>query len=140
MILNVDFPATFLDYAGVDVPYDWQGTSFRPLLEGRTPEDWRTAMYYRYWMHLAHHNVYAHYGLRTERYKMIYYYADALGQPGTIDDSRPPEWELFDLQTDPQEMRSVYDDPAYADTVRSLTDELHRLQAEVGDEPHPSDR
>jgi arylsulfatase A-like enzyme len=139
MILNVDFPATFLDYAGVDVPYEFQGTSFRPLLAGRTPADWRTAMYYRYWMHLAHHNVYAHYGLRTDRYKLIYYYAEALGQPGAIDDSRPPEWELFDLERDPQEMCSVYDDPAYAGVVRSLTDELHRLQAAVGDEPHPSD-
>ena len=139
MILNVDFPATFLDYAGVDVPYEFQGTSFRPLLAGRTPADWRTAMYYRYWMHLAHHNVYAHYGLRTDRYKLIYYYAEALGQPGAIDDGRPPEWELFDLERDPQEMCSVYDDLAYAEVVRSLTTELHRQQAAVGDEPHPSD-
>lgn len=135
MILNVDFGPTFLDYAGIPMPNEWQGRSIRPLLRGETPADWRTAVYYRYWMHLAHHNVYAHYGVRTERYKLIYYYAEALGQPGAIDDPKPPEWELFDLQEDPMEMHSVYDDPAYAPIVRDLTAELYRLQAEVGDKP-----
>ncbi len=135
MILNVDFPVTFLDYAGVPAPEAMQGTSFRPLLNGVTPEAWQTSMYYRYWMHLAHHNVYAHYGVRTLRYKLIYYYADALGQPGAIDDPRPPEWELFDLESDPHELHNVYHDPAYADVVRTLTGELSRLQAKVGDEP-----
>ena len=71
--------------AGIDQPDRFQGRSFRPLLEGSTPEDWPEIMYYRYWMHLAHHHVYAHYGVRTHRYKLIYYYADALGQPGAID-------------------------------------------------------
>jgi arylsulfatase A-like enzyme len=134
MVLNLDFAQTFLDYAGVE-PHDGvQGRSARAVLRGDTPDDWRTAMYYRYWMHLAHHNVYAHYGIRTQRHKLIYYYADALGASGAIDDPRPPEWELFDLEADPQEMRSVYADPSYADTVRDLKDELHRLQAHFGDE------
>jgi hypothetical protein len=93
-------------------------------------------MYYRYWMHLTHHNVYAHYGVRTLRYKLIYYYADALGQPGAIDDSKEPEWELFDLEQDPCELNSVYSDPAYADVVKELKAELRRLQEEVGDEPY----
>ncbi|TEU09361.1 MAG: DUF4976 domain-containing protein [Anaerolineales bacterium] len=136
IILNVDFPPTFLDYAGIDVPDEMQGRSFRPLLNGELPEGWQTTMYYRYWMHLAHHNVYAHYGVRTLRYKLIYYYADALGQPGAIDDPREPEWELFDLDSDPSELCSVYDDPAYADVVRELKEELGRLQAQVGDEPY----
>ena len=78
-------------------------------------------MYYRYWMHLAHHGVYAHYGVRTKRYKLIYYYADALGQLGAIDDPKEPEWELFDLEKDPHELNSVYHDPAYADVVAELT-------------------
>lgn len=136
LILNLDFPATFLDYAGLDLPDEMQGRSFRPLLQGHTPADWRTAMYYRYWMHLAHHNVYAHYGVRTLRYKLIYYYADALGQPGAIDDPRAPEWELFDLAADPYELYNVYYDPRYAAVVHELTDELHRLQAYYGDEPY----
>jgi len=140
IILNVDFPPTFLDYAGIDIPDEMQGRSFRALLNGELPEDWQTTMYYRYWMHLAHHNVYAHYGVRTLRYKLIYYYADALGQPGAIDDPREPEWELFDLDSDPSELCSVYDDPAYADVVRELKEELHRLQAQVGDEPYEKER
>ena len=136
MILNVDFPLTFLDYAGIDPPEEMQGTSFRRLLNGGTPEGWQTSMYYRYWMHLAHHNVYSHYGVRTLRHKLIYYYADALGQEGAIDDSRPPEWELFDLEKDPCELNNVYHDPAYADTVTELKAELDRLQQQVGDEPY----
>jgi len=136
MILNVDFPVTFLDYAGVDIPDSMQGVSFRPLLKGQVPEGWQASMYYRYWMHLSHHHVYAHYGVRTLRYKLIYYYADALGQPGAIDDPKEPEWELFDLEKDPYELYSVYDDPAYERVVRELKLELHRLQEMVGDEPY----
>jgi arylsulfatase A-like enzyme len=140
MVLNLDFPELFLDLAGVDIPDDMQGRSFRPLLQGETPDDWRDAMYYRYWMHKAHHNVYAHYGVRTKRYKLIYYYADALGQAGAIDETYEPEWELFDLEADPYELNNVVDDPAYAETVRELKDLMHRLQAEVGDERYDKDR
>ena len=136
MILNVDFPTTFLDFAGVDVPGHFQGCSIRPLLEGDTPEDWRKSIYYRYWMHLTHHHVYAHYGIRTHDYKLIYYYADALGQPGTVDDTRAPEWELFDLKKDPYELQNVYGDPDYSATLRSLRIELRALQLDVGDEPY----
>ena len=139
MILNVDFAPTFLDYAGIDVPEEFQGTSFRSLLEGETPEGWQTSMYYRYWMHLAHHHVYAHYGIRTHKHKLIYYYADALGQGGAIDDTKEPEWELFDLEKDPMEMNSVYGDPAYADVTAELKAEMHRLQAEVDDERYVKD-
>lgn len=139
MILNVDFPATFLDCAGVELPEEMQGSSFRPLLNGKLPPKWQNSMYYRYWMHLAHHNVYAHYGVRTLRYKLIYYYADALGQKGAIDDARPQEWELFDLDKDPHEIHSVYRDPAYKDVVKSMKNELCRLQAKVGDTPYKRD-
>ncbi len=140
IMLNVDFAPTFLDFAGIDAPEAFQGQSFRPLLRGETPPDWRQSMYYRYWMHKAHHNVYAHYGLRTRRYKLIYYYNDALGQPGAIDETYDPEWELFDLERDPHELNSVYDDPAYADVVEDLKEELHRLQRGLGDERYPKDR
>ena len=78
--------------------------------------------------------------MRTDRYKLIYYYSDALDQPGAIDESYEPEWELFDLQTDAAEMVSVYEDPAYAQVREELTVELHRLQAEVGDERYFKDR
>ena len=136
MILNVDFAQTFLDYAGIEAPERMQGNSFRSLLQGQAPAGWQQSMYYRYWMHLAHHNVYAHYGVRTLQHKLIYYYADALGQPGAIDDSREPEWELFDLEKDPSELNSVYNDPAYEDVVTELKAELRRLQEKVGDLPY----
>ena len=134
MALNIDFAETWLDYAGLSIPDDMQGTSLRPILNGETPDDWRTSMYYRYWMHLSHHYVPAHYGIRTHRYKLIYYYGEALGTTGSIDEPKEPEWELFDLEKDPNEMCSVYDDPAYADIVTELTEELYRLKAEAGDE------
>jgi arylsulfatase A-like enzyme len=142
MALNVDFAQTFLDYAGVDADERMQGASFRPLAQGETPDDWQTTMYYRYWMHLAHHHVYAHYGVRTLTHKLIYYYADGMGTPGSADDPKPPEWELFDLRSDPLELNSVYDDPAYADAVVELKTELARLQSSVGDEAydHPTAR
>ncbi len=133
MILNVDFAPLFLDLAGVDVPAEMQGHSLRPLLNGKTPDDWRQAMYYRYWMHKAHHNVYAHYGIRTLQHKLIYYYADALGQAGTIDERYEPEWELFDLAQDPHELNNVVANPHYAETVTQLKAQLHALQAAFGD-------
>lgn len=136
MALNVDFPCTFLDYAGVPIPENMQGVSLRTIWEGGTPEGWRTSMYYRYWMHLdAHHNVYSHYGIRTERFKLIYYYAEALGTLGSVDEQRPPEWELFDLANDSSEMNNVYADPDYAQIVVELKAELRSLQLAVLDEP-----
>ena len=137
MALNLDFAPTLLDLAGVASPPDMQGRSLRPFLRGETPTGWRTSMYYRYWMHMAHLGVYAHYGVRTERHKLIYYYAEALDATGAIDDPRPPEWELFDLEKDPMEMNSVYDDPSYGGIVRELKAELARLRNEAQDERTP---
>lgn len=139
IVLNLDFAPLFLDLAGVPVPQHFQGRSFRPLLRGATPDDWRQAMYYRYWMHKSEHNVFAHYGIRTKKHKLIYYYADALGQPGAADAACEPEWELFDLLKDPRELHNVHDDPAYAGIVADLKRELHRLQEEVGDERYFKD-
>ena len=138
MILNLDFAQTFLDCTNVDQTDEMQGRSFRPLMNGKTIEDWRTSMYYRYWMHLAHHHVYAHYGLRTHDHKLIYYYADGLGTPGSADDPKPPEWELFDLKKDPHEINSVYDNPDYSEIQAQLTSELYQLQSQFGDQPYQS--
>ncbi len=140
MVLNVDFARTFLDYAGIDPPDRMQGSSFRPLLNGNLPGDWRSSMYYRYWMHGAHHGVWAHYGLRTLDHKLIYYYNDPLGQEGAIEDPHEPEWELFDLRKDGSEMISTYHDPAYVAVVSDLTREMHDLQARLGDRPYHLDR
>ena len=133
MALNVDFAQTFLDYAGVQAPGTMQGQSLRPLFEGAVPNGWRTAMYYRYWMHLAHHNVCSHYGIRTLRHKLIYYYGEALGTTGSVDKSWEPEWELFDLEKDPMELNNVYGDPASAEAVEDLKTQMYQLQSDVGD-------
>ena len=138
MILNLDFAQTFLDCTDVNQTDEMQGRSFRPLMNGKIVEDWRASMYYRYWMHLAHHHVYAHYGLRTHDHKLIYYYADGLGTPGSADDPKPPEWELFDLKKDPQEINSVYDNPDYSEIQAQLTSELYQLQSQFGDQPYQS--
>ncbi|WP_020577860.1 sulfatase [Actinopolymorpha alba] len=136
MALNIDFAQTFLDYAGLEALPRMQGRSLRPVLREERPADWRTSFYYRYWEHdEPGHHVPAHYGVRTERYKLVYYYGDGLGLPGTSDRITPPEWELFDLERDPAELRSVHDDPAYADVRQELEVELARLQKEFGDEP-----
>ncbi|MFE3448949.1 sulfatase [Nonomuraea sp. NPDC059194] len=134
---NVDFAQTFLDFAGAEAHPRMQGRSLRPLLRGERVADWRTSVYYRYWEHDdGIHHVWAHYGVRTERHKLVYYYADGLGLPGTSNQVFAPEWELFDLESDPWELRSVHDDPAYTDVRRELAAELARIQAEIGDKPH----
>jgi arylsulfatase A-like enzyme len=134
IVVNVDFAETFLDYAGLSVPGDMQGRSLRPLLQGGTPEDWRSSMYYRYWMHRAHFNIAAHFGVRTKRHKLIYYYGLPLDARGARPRATRPEWELFDLEKDPMEMNNVYDDHAYADVVKELKIELIRLRKELEDD------
>jgi arylsulfatase A-like enzyme len=120
MILNVDFAPTFLQYAGVPVPPEIQGRSFVPLLEGQTTSAWRKSMYYRYYHYPGDHQVQQHYGVRTERYKLIYFH-------------RLDQWELFDFQKDPRELNNVYADPANAETIVNLKAELQRLRAELQD-------
>jgi arylsulfatase A-like enzyme len=133
IVLNVDFAETFLDYAGLSMPPDMQGRSLRPLLGG-APKDWRSSMYYRYWMHRAHFNVAAHFGVRTKSHKLIYYYGLPIDAKGARPRPTRPEWELFDLEKDPMEMNNVYGKPAYAHIVEKLKNELLRLRKELEDE------
>ena len=137
--MNVDFASLILDLAGLPVPESFQGRSFLPLLEGKTPSDWRDAMYYRYWTHRRGHNVFAHYGIRTKRYKLIYYYGDGLGLPWNCEEKETPEWELFDLEKDPYELKNVYNDPEYSEVVKELKNKLNKLQKELGDTPYHSE-
>jgi arylsulfatase A-like enzyme len=121
MVLNVDFAPTLLAAAGLKVPAEMQGRNFLPLLEGERTADWRKSMYYRYYHYPQHHRVQPHYGVRTERYKLIYF-------------NKIDQWELFDLRKDPHEMKNVYKDPAYAETLKELKAELYRLKKELKDE------
>ncbi len=123
LAMNVDFASTFLDFAGAEIPEDIQGRSLRPVMEneGRTPEDWRDAVYYHYYEYPAEHSVKRHYGIRTDRYKLIHFYNDV------------DEWELYDLEADPKEMHNVYDSPDYADVRVSLHELLLETQRQYGD-------
>jgi arylsulfatase A-like enzyme len=121
MVMNLDFAETFLDIAGVKVPAEMQGVSFKPILEGQDPADWRKSVYYHYYEFPTPHHVHPHLGVRTDRYKLIHFY--------TID-----AWELFDLEKDPHEMKSVYKDPAYASVVADMKKELKRLMEQYQDD------
>ncbi len=122
LVLNLDIAPTLLDVAGLPVPEGMQGRSLRPLWRGQAPADWRTAFYYRYYEYPQPHRVLPHYGVRTQRYKLIHY-------PTT------GEWELFDLQEDPHEQRNVFAEPSYADIAKDLKALLTKLQSELGDKP-----
>jgi len=133
---NVDFAPTFLDYAQTVIPNYMQGTSLRPILEQIADESWQDVAYHRYWMHKDYfHNAFAHYGIRDERYKLIYWYNAALDQPGAHDGSEPPEWELFDCEKDPHELNNVAQDPAYRVIFTQMLAKLDAKMAEIGDIP-----
>ena len=133
---NVDFAQTFLDYAGVLEPSFMQGRSMRAVLEGRTPEEWDQLAYHRYWMHNdAFHGAWAHYGIRDQRYKLIYWYNKALDQHGAKDNGAPPEWELFDCEQDPHELWNLADDPEQAAVFDMMRAKLDAKMAQIGDLP-----
>ena len=136
IVLNIDFAPMFLDYAGEKTPEQMQGESFRKNAAGKTPADWRKSMYYRYWMHAdGAHNVTANYGIRTDRYKLIFYYGQPLGMAGTKDTPvAPADWELYDLKTDPSEMKNIYNDPKNKELIKELKTELLLLKKKYGDE------
>lgn len=114
---NLDFAPTFLDYAGADIPAEMQGKSMRGILrQGSGGQDFRNAVYYHYYDFPAFHMVKRHYGVRNDRYKLMHFYDD-------ID-----QWEMYDLQQDPQEIHNLYDDPAYADIREDLHRSLKALQ------------
>lgn len=120
LVQNLDFAPTFLDYAGIKIPEDMQGESFRDLVAQKTGE-WRDAVYYTYYEYPSVHMVKRHYGVATKRYKLMHFYYD-------ID-----EWELYDLEKDPSEMNNVYDDPAYAEVKENMHKRLEELRAKYGD-------
>jgi arylsulfatase A-like enzyme len=118
LALNADFAPLFLDLAGLPIPADMQGRSLRPLLQAGPPPGWRTSFYYRYYHDPGDHNTRAHYGVRTETHKLIYFW-------------KKNQWECYDLVHDPYELKNIYDDPAQAGTVAKLKAELYRLKKEL---------
>jgi arylsulfatase A-like enzyme len=119
-VLNLDVAPTFLNLANIAIPGDMQGESMKTLLETGKAKGWRKELYYHYYE--KSFGATAHYGIRTERYKLIHFY-----DPGN-------SWELYDLKKDPNEMQNLYDDPAYSVTVVKLKEQLRALQLKYKDQ------
>ena len=120
LVQNIDFAPSLLEAAGVEPPASMHGRSFLPLLSGATPADWRRSLYYHYFEYPEPHRVAPHYGVRTERWKLIHYYDRGEG-------------ELFDLEQDPLELHSLYGRPEVAEVQRELEAEIRRLQEQYGE-------
>ncbi|MFC1758346.1 sulfatase, partial [Planctomycetota bacterium] len=134
IVNNVDFAPTVLELAGItDQPSEFQGRSFVGNLEGKTPLDWPDATYYRYWMHMTHHDNPAHYGIRTKTHKLIFFYGLPLDAKGALQEPTPAHWELYDLVNDPHEMNNLYGQPDQAAIANRLKRELLKLKKKIGD-------
>jgi arylsulfatase A-like enzyme len=128
MVQNLDFAQTFLEVAGVVPNEDMQGESLVPLLKGEKEKWDRDAVYYHYYEYPAVHAVKRHYGIATEKYKLMHFYYDV------------DEWELYDRKNDPQEVNNVYDDPANAAIVKELKEKLEKLRVKYKDSEALSDQ
>jgi len=121
LVQNLDYAETFLELADAAIPADMQGKSLVPLLRGETPADWRQSIYYHYYEYPSVHMVPKHRGVRNHRYKLMHFY-------------QFDEWEFYDLAADPDELQNCYDDPAYADAVKIMKQELERLRVHYEDD------
>lgn len=121
LLLNIDFAPTMLELAGISTPEDMQGTSFVSQLD-MDPNDVRDAVYYHYYEYPKWHKVQPHYGIRTNRFKLIHFYYSM------------DEWELYDLDKDPNEMNNLYANPKYKKLIKQLKKKLKALQVEYKDD------
>ena len=148
LINNTDFAPTMIDFGGGKAPDAMQGKSFARTLNGKEQLEWREATYYRYWMHMAHKlGNPAHFGIRTKRYKLIFFYGVDFEDPPRMnywgsqaDVVTPPGWELYDLEKDPSEMNNLYSDPEYDGLIEGLKNKLKSVREELDetdrDYPH----
>lgn len=120
MVQNLDFAQTFLDAAGIKAPADMQGESLIPILKGKG-QNFRDAAYYHYYEYPGIHAVKRHYGIVTEKYKLVHFYHDV------------DEWELYDRMNDKSEMKNVYNDPKYAKIKAELHKKLTALRIKYKD-------
>lgn len=126
LMANIDVAPTLLDMAGIAIPEMMQGMSQKGLLYGEADPVLRDSVYFRYWMHRAHrHDNPAHYGIRTDRYKLLFYYGLPLDAAGAKEETSPPGWELYDMIEDPLEMKNVYGDQTYAHVVKAMKEKLY---------------
>lgn len=140
LVQNLDFAPTLLDAAGVGIPSDIQGRSFLSIAKGAPSSDWRDAVYYRYWMSRGHFNIPGHLGVRTKRYKLIYFYDNPVGPDGKAlvngarANVRDPFWEFYDIADDPLEVRNLYHEPAHEGLIRALKERIVQLRKQYGDD------
>ena len=132
IVNNTDFAPTILALAGAKAPAAMQGRDMSDVLRGRDKAG-RSATYYRYWMHMTHHDNPAHYGIRTPTHKLIFFYGQPLDARGALKQPTEPYWELYDLRLDPQELHNVYGNPEYSDVTRDLKATLLALKKDAGD-------
>ncbi len=133
IINNTDFAPTILELAGVEkTPEYMQGHSFVAALKGHPkPVEWRTYTYYRYWMHMAHSlRVPAHFGIRSDRYKLIFFYGSDYREKIK---QTPVAWEFYDLEKDPMEMNNLYNNPEYIEIIESMKVELKNTRVELNE-------
>jgi arylsulfatase A-like enzyme len=120
LVQNLDFASTFMDFAGIDIPSDIQGESFRKLVNN-TDTTWRDFAYYTFYEYPGEHNVNRHYGITTKRYKLIHFYYDE------------DNWELYDLKEDPQEINNLYNHEDYQGIRTMMHQKLDDVRAKYGD-------
>ncbi|SOE23913.1 Arylsulfatase A [Spirosomataceae bacterium TFI 002] len=137
IILNIDFPSLLLDYAGADQPAKMQGKSFRQNLNGNSAFEWRKDMYYRYWSNEPKRP--AHFGIRTDKYKLVFFYGQSREAKTRDKMDYPPSWEFYDLEKDPNELHNAINDSTYANTIVDLKKRLKALKEEQNDEEVESD-
>jgi arylsulfatase A-like enzyme len=153
LINNTDIAPFLIELAGGIIPTQMQGKSFASVLDGKKtkdwqPENWRAATYYRYWMHRAHHDVPAHFGVRTLKYKLIFFYGAHYeekipayydqayihaGHASPIGVQTPPGWEFYDVEKDPMEQHNVYSDKRYINIIKELKQELIKQREQYGE-------
>ena len=140
LFMNIDIAPSLLDLAGVDIPKSIQGQSFKSALFDPENAKGRDAIYYRYWLHMAHHYVPAHYGVRTKTHKLSFFYGLPLDSKGAMPAATPPYWEMYDLANDPFEMNNIYpNEKSNAEKIK-LKKILTDLKRDIGDndEDYPS--
>lgn len=128
MVQNLDYAQTFLEMAGAEIPSNMQGRSLVPILKNGKADDWRDSIYYHYYEYPSVHMIPRHYGIRTERYKLIHFY-----QFGN-------EWEMYDLKEDPDELTNIYGKADKKSLQKDLKEQLVAIRKFYDDNTDVSEK
>ena len=128
MVQNLDYAQTFLEMAGAEIPSNMQGRSLVPILKNGKADDWRKSIYYHYYEYPSVHMIPRHYGIRTERYKLIHFY-----QFGN-------EWEMYDLKEDPDELTNIYGKADKKSLQKDLKEQLVAIRKFYDDNTDVSEK